>query len=144
MKCICNFYHIGICESIAGDSEETVGVAGDIDLDIALLDVVGLGIVGKAIRQQADNADACTGETDLDVCGMESVYVFLCPGDQVAVHDVVVEVDAHDPVTKPDANVVIACCGERSIKCCEGGRVIHTGSACGVQHIRHFDLIAVP
>ncbi len=49
-ECICCFYHIGFGESLSGDGKETICVTGNVDLDVPLLDVVGLGIVGEAFR----------------------------------------------------------------------------------------------
>lgn len=42
------------------------------------------------------------------------------------------------------ADAVIACCGCRGLKGCEGGRVAHAGSACCTGHIWHFGFVAIP
>ena len=63
----CRFHHIILREGIAGYREESVGVTGDVDLDITFLDVIGLGIVDETVRQQTEDADTRAGGTDLGV-----------------------------------------------------------------------------
>ena len=111
---------------------------------LPFFDVIGLGIVFKAARQQTENADALAGGTDFDVGRTEAVYDGLRPREQLAILDTVVQVDTHDPAADTDADAVIACCGYRSLKGCECGRVIHIGFASCAGHIRHLGLIAVP
>lgn len=136
------FYHIGIRGSVASHREESVGVTGYVKLDVTTLDIIGLSIVGEAVRQQTEDADTCAGGTDLDIGRFEALNDVLRPWEQLAIHDAMVQVDAHDPATDTDA--VIACCGCYSFKGCEGIRGTHAGSACCAKRIWHFDLIAVP
>lgn len=77
----------------------------DVDLDVTLLDVVGLGIVDEAVRQQTEDADTRTGGTDFDIGRTEAVYNFLLLREQLAIHDAVVEVDAHDSAVDTAAAV---------------------------------------
>ncbi len=55
------FRHICAVDGVPGHCEESVGVTRNVDLDVALFDVIGLGIVFKAARQQTENADALAG-----------------------------------------------------------------------------------
>ena len=75
---------------------------------------------------------------------LETVYDFLRPREQLAILHAVVQVDAHDPAADTDADAVIACCGCRSLKGCEGGRDFYIGSACGTGCIRHLGFVTAP
>lgn len=119
-------------------------MTGDVDLNVTFLDVVGLGIVGEAVRQQAEDADARARGADLDIGRIKTVYDSLRPREQFAVLDTVIEVDAHDFAADTDTDAVIICCRCRSIESRKGGRVAHAGSACCPRYIRHLGLVAVP
>ena len=64
LRCLRN---IRAVEGAAGHREETIGLAGDVDFDVSLFDVVGLRVMGKAVWQQAEYAYPSPGRADLDV-----------------------------------------------------------------------------
>ena len=138
------FHHIGFVEGITSDCEEPVGMAGNVDLDITVFDVVGLGVVAEVTRQQAENAETGTGRADLDIGILEAVYDGLCPREQISVLETVVEVDTHDSAADTDTDAVKPCCGCRSIEGSKGGRVAYIGSACSARCIRHLFLLSLP
>ena len=119
-------------------------MAGNVNLDITVLDVVGLGIVAEIIRQQTEDAETGTGWADLYIGILEAVYNGLRPGEQIAILNAVVQVDAHDSAADTDTDAVIICCRCRSIESGKGGRVAHAGSACCPRYIRYLGLVAVP
>ena len=122
-------------------------MAGNVDLDITVLDVVGLGIVAKIIRQQTEDAETSAGRADLDIGILEAVYDGLCPREQFVVLDTVIQIDAYNPAADTDTDAVKTCCGCRSIESRKGGRVIHTGSTRGARCIRYLfllGLVAIP
>ena len=85
-------------------------MAGNVDLDITVLDVVGLGIVAEVTRQQTEDAETGTGWTDLDIGILEAVYDGLRPREYVPVHDTVIQIDAYESAADTDTNAVITCC----------------------------------
>ena len=119
-------------------------MTGDVDLNVTFLDVVGLGIVGEAVRQQAEDADARARGADLDIGRIKTVYDSLRPREQIAILNAVVQVDAHDSAADTDTDAVIICCRCRSIESGKGSWIAYIGSACCPRYIRHLGLVAVP
>lgn len=118
-------------------------MTGDVDLDVTVFDVVGGGIIGELLWHQAEDADTCSVGADLDIDGVEFVHDFLRQREQSAVRHAVVEVNACDAVHHTNADAVIARCGYRRTKGCEGGWIIGSGFTPGDRVIGDFGLPAL-
>ena len=66
-QCVRCLRDVRTVQRVAGHREETVGVTGDVDFDVSFFDVVHLRVIGKAVRQQTEDAYPSPGWAGLDV-----------------------------------------------------------------------------
>lgn len=83
--------------------------AGGIHFNISAV----ADLAPRPLRKQPENVETITGHADLDVCSRIGIHRSLSPGQQLAVNDAVIQINATNAVTEneTDAAAGLRCAG---------------------------------